>query len=129
MSMELMTFQNEEFGEIRTAEIGGEPWFCLADICRPLGLRPSACKSRLKEDGVIITDGVDSLGRANELNFVNEANLYRVIFQSRKPEAERFVDYSDMANARLVLRHSLDADLVLESGRDGFRIVNGDFSG
>ncbi|MDY5332567.1 MAG: nucleoside/nucleotide kinase family protein [Porcincola intestinalis] len=46
-----------------------------------------------------------------------------------RPEAERFVDYSDMANARLVLRHSLDADLVLESGRDGFRIVNGDFSG
>ena len=44
-------------------------------------------------------------------------------------EAERFVDYSDMANARLVLRHSLDADLVLESGRDGFRVVNGGFSG
>jgi hypothetical protein len=34
-----------------------------------------------------------------------------------------------MANARLVLRHSLDADLVLESGRDGFRIVSGGFSG
>ena len=46
-----------------------------------------------------------------------------------RPEAERFVDYSDMANARLVLRHSLDADLVLESGRDGFRVVNGGFSG
>jgi len=93
MSMELMTFQNEEFGEIRTAEIGGEPWFCLADICRPLGIRPSTCKNRLKEDGVIITDGTDSWGRPSELNFVNEANLYRVIFQSRKPEAERFVDW------------------------------------
>ena len=40
--------------------------------------------------------------------------------------AERFVDYSDMANARLVLHHSGDADLVLESGRDGYRIVHGE---
>lgn len=93
MSMELMTFQNEEFSEIRTAEIGGEPWFCLADICRPLGLRPTSCKGRLKEDGVILIDGTDSLGRTQEFNYVNEANLYRVIFKSDKPEAERFTDW------------------------------------
>ena len=93
MSMELMTFQNEEFGEIRTAEIGGEPWFCLMDICRPLELRANACKGRCKTDGVTTIDIVDSAGRKNSALFVNEANLYRVIFQSRKPEAERFTDW------------------------------------
>lgn len=93
MSMELMTFQNQEFGEIRTAEIDGEPWFCLADVCRPLGLQAKYCKERLKKDGVVTNDLVDSLGRTSKMLFVNEANLYRVIFQSRKPEAERFTDW------------------------------------
>ena len=93
MAMELMTFQNEEFGEIRTMERAGEPWFCLTDICRPLELRPSACKERCKTDGVITIDTVDIAGRKNKALFVNEANLYRVIFQSRKPEAERFTDW------------------------------------
>lgn len=93
MSMELMTFQNEEFGEIRTAEIGGEPWFCLADICRPLGIRPTDCKQRLKDGGVDSINHTDSVGRPKQMLFINEANLYRVIFQSRKPEAERFTDW------------------------------------
>ena len=93
MSMELMTFQNEEFGEIRTAEIGGEPWFCLADICRPLGLKSWDCKKRLKEDGLDSSEVIDTMGRTQQMLFVNEANLYRVIFQSRKPEAERFTDW------------------------------------
>lgn len=50
---ELMVFQNPEFGEIRTAEVNGEPWFCLADICRPLGLQAKECRRRLKSDGVV----------------------------------------------------------------------------
>lgn len=93
MSMELMTFQNEEFGEIRTAEIGGEPWFCLMDICRPLGLRAADCRQRLKNDGVVSNHIVDSAGRPNNALFISEGNLYRVIFQSKKPEAERFSDW------------------------------------
>lgn len=35
---ELQIFNSEEFGEIRTVTIDGEPWFCLADICRALEL-------------------------------------------------------------------------------------------
>ena len=92
MAMELMTFQNEEFGEIRTAEIGGEPWFCLADICRPLGLRASACRGRLKQEGVISSDTPTNSG-IQKMLYVNEANLYRVIIRSDKPEAERFTDW------------------------------------
>lgn len=90
---ELMVFQNPEFGEIRTAEVNGEPWFCLADICRPLGIRTRDCKMRLKQDGVDTIALTDALGRTQDATFVNEANLYRAIFQSRKPEAERFTDW------------------------------------
>lgn len=90
---ELMIFQNEEFGEIRAQEIEGEPWFCLADVCRPLGLEAKKVRLRLKQDGVLTMDHTDSLGRPAEMLFVNEANLYRAIFQSRKAEAERFTDW------------------------------------
>lgn len=90
---DLTVFKNPEFGELRTEERNGDVWFCLADICRPLGLRASAVKGRLKEDGVNSIDTVDSAGRKNTLLFVNEGNLYRAIFQSHKPEAERFTDW------------------------------------
>ena len=90
---ELMVFQNPEFGELRTAERNGETWFCLADICRPLSLKAYNVRERLKDDGIVSTNTVDSMGRKQEMLFVNEGNLYRAIFQSRKPEAERFTDW------------------------------------
>lgn len=93
MKNELMVFQSPEFGEFRTAEIDGKRWFCLADVCGPLGLRSTPVKSRLKQGGVITTDVTDSIGRPTKMTFVDEANLYRAIFQSRKPEAERFMDW------------------------------------
>ena len=90
---ELMVFQNPEFGELRTAERDGETWFCLADICKPLGLEAKQVRRRVKEDGVVIINHTDSIGRPQQMLFVNEGNLYRAIFQSHKPEAERFTDW------------------------------------
>ena len=88
----LMIFQNEEFGEIRAQEIEGAPWFCLADVCRPLGLQAKDCRRRLNQRGVVIIDTPTNSG-IQKMLFVNEANLYRAIFQSRKAEAERFTDW------------------------------------
>lgn len=90
---ELMVFQNPEFGELRTAERNGETWFCLADICRPLGLMTKDVRERLKEDRVVTIPHTDRMGRPKNMVFINEGNLYRAIFQSRKPEAERFTDW------------------------------------
>ena len=88
----LTVFENPEFGELRTAEINGETWFCLADVCRPLGLQAYKCKNRLKKGGILTRDTPTTSG-IQEMLFINEGNLYRVIFQSRKPEAERFTDW------------------------------------
>ena len=89
---ELMVFQNPEFGELRTAERDGETWFCLADICEPLGLKAKKVRVRLKQEGVVLVDTPTNSGVQGML-FVNEGNLYRAIFQSKKPEAERFTDW------------------------------------
>lgn len=90
----IQIFENNEFGSIRTQIINDEPYFCLADVCHALDLeQPSRVKSRLKPDGVTTSMVIDSVGRRQNANFVNELNLYKVIFQSRKESAERFTDW------------------------------------
>ena len=91
---ELQIFNNEEFGSVRTITKDNEPMFCLVDVCKALELEQvSRVKSRLKEDGVTNSKVIDRLGREQEATFINESNLYKVIFQSRKPSAERFTDW------------------------------------
>lgn len=93
MEATLNIFSNREFGEIRIAMIDGEPWFCLVDICRALELtNPAMVKSRLNEKGI---NSIDTLtkGGMQHLLYVNEPNLYKTIFQSRKESAERFTDW------------------------------------
>lgn len=91
---DLKIFENNEFGEVRTTVIDDEPYFSLNDVCRILKIKnPRDAKSRLNLDGVGSTDGVDSLGRRTDVTMINESNLYKLIFQSRKPEAERFADW------------------------------------
>ena len=60
---ELKIFNNKEFGEIRIAIINGEPWFCLADICRALELtNPAMVKTRLNEKGINSIDTLTKRG-------------------------------------------------------------------
>ena len=84
-------FKNESFGEVRVAGTSEQPLFCLADVCKVLELgNPSQVKTRL-EDGVISNEVIpDSLGRHQEMTFINEDGLYDVILDSRKPQAKAF---------------------------------------
>lgn len=91
---QIQIFENADFGEIRTTVISGEPWFCLKDVCDVLEIKNiSDCKRRLKQDGVGTTEVIDTLGRKQKANFINESNLYKVIFQSRKADSEKFTDW------------------------------------
>lgn len=91
---ELQVFKNPEFGQVRGKLINGQPYVVLTDVCKILGLNNvSQVKTRLKKDGVITNEVIDSLGRKQTANFIDESNLYRVIFQSRKKEAEKFTDW------------------------------------
>lgn len=85
-------FKNERFGEVRVAGTSENPLFCLADVCKILGLRVDAVQSRLT-DAPIRIGVTDSIGREQQMNFVNEKNLYKVIMRSDKPQAEPFQDW------------------------------------
>lgn len=90
---ELKIFDNEEFGQVRTSIIDDEPYFALNDVCRILDIKNSRqAKTRLNDKGVITNDILTN-GGTQKADFINESNLYKLVFQSRKPEAERFADW------------------------------------
>ena len=88
---DITIFNNDLFGSVRVTEVNNQPLFCLADVCKALDLgNPSQVKTRL-DDGVISNEVIpDSIGRQQEMTFVNEDGLYDVILDSRKPEAKVF---------------------------------------
>lgn len=88
-----LVFKNDEFGEIRTELYNDQPMFCLSDICRALGLtQPSKVKERLSEKGVRSIPTLTNGGVQNLL-YIDESNLYKTIFQSRKESAEKFTEW------------------------------------
>lgn len=92
---ELQIFNNPEFGEIRTIEENGAPLFCGSDVAKALGYTnpTKALSDHCKGDLTKRYPIVDSLGRTQEAMFIPESDLYRLIFRSKLPSAERFTDW------------------------------------
>jgi anti-repressor protein len=91
---DLQIFKNNQFGEVRVIITKtGEPLFCLPDLRRILDLQTKKVKERLNKDGGNTIPVIDSIGRTQETTLVNEANFYKAVFQSHKPEAETFIEW------------------------------------
>ena len=90
--MDITIFKNSEFGEIRTTEINGEPWFVGKDVAEILGYTNSrkALADHLEEDDVTKRYLTDSLGRQQETTLINESGLYSLILGSKLPTAKQF---------------------------------------
>lgn len=97
MKNEIRIFNNEQFGHIRTAGTADDPLFCLSDICRVLELRVQDVRKRIDARGVdsINTPTLNQHGTTvmQQMYYINEKNLYRVIMRSDKPQAEPFQDW------------------------------------
>ena len=87
---DLTVFANEQFGEIRTALIDGEPWFVAADVCKALEIKDTwGATNRLDEDEKD-TVLISTPGGTQEMTTINEPGLYSLVLGSRKPEAKAF---------------------------------------
>lgn len=90
--MNNITIFNFNQNQVRTQTINDEPWFCLIDTCDALSIKQ--CRiDRLSGNGLIKNQLTDNLGRLQETYFINEPNLYRLIFRSNKPQAQAFADW------------------------------------
>lgn len=86
---ELQIFNSGEFGEIRTIEIDGKPYFVGTDVAKALGYNnPRDAVSRHCK-GVVKHDTPTSSG-VQAMSYINEGDLYRLIMKSKLPSAEKF---------------------------------------
>ena len=91
---ELIQTFNFGVNEVRTAiKDNGDVYFCLKDIATVLGIQDTQTKNfNLDEKGVEKIP-TPTKGGIQNITFVNEPNLYRVIFRSNKAEARQFQDW------------------------------------
>lgn len=95
MANELQIFNNPEFGEIRTIEIDGEPWFVGKDIAAALGYSNTkdALANHVDADDkrVIQRSENATLDIPNRgMTIINESGMYALIFSSKLPSAKKF---------------------------------------
>lgn len=98
--------------KIRFVFIDEEWRAVLADICNALGVDTWKAGKRLKDappkKGVIL----DNLHRQQEVLLINEIGIYKIIFRSRKPEAENFQNWV----------YSMLKELRKATGLEGFEV-------
>lgn len=86
---DLQIFKNEEFGEVRTVEIEGKPFFCGSDVAKALGYAIPSKAVNTHCKGVSKMEAPTN-GGVQELLFIPEGDLYRLIVSSKLPTAEKF---------------------------------------
>jgi prophage antirepressor-like protein len=88
---ELMVFNNPEFGEIRTVEVGGEPWLVGLDAAQALGYQNGSRDINRHVDeedrkSISIYDGTQN----RTMTIINESGLYSLVLSSKLPGAKKF---------------------------------------
>lgn len=88
---ELKVFNSEEFGDVRTVTINGDPWFVGKDVAAALGFtnpRDAISTHVFDEDKGV--ESIDTLGGKQKMTVINESGLYALVFGSRLKRAQRF---------------------------------------
>ena len=91
----LQIFNNPDFGEVRTLEENGKVLFCGSDVAKALGYsRPNdALAAHCRYTVKCSIPHPQSPDKAIEMSFIPESDLYRLVFSSKLPNAERFTDW------------------------------------
>lgn len=87
---ELQIFNSEEFGEIRTVNINGEPWLAGKDVAVALGYTnpQKAIRDHVLNEDRTVNESFTVNG--TKVILINESGLYALIFGSKLGSAQRF---------------------------------------
>lgn len=87
----IQVFNNNEFGEIRSMTIDGEPYFVGKDVAAALGYSNprKAIGDHVDEEDKGVTK-CDTLGGGQNLTIINESGMYSLILSSKLEGAKRF---------------------------------------
>ncbi len=89
---EIKNFVNEQFGTIRTIVIDDMPWFVAVDVAAALGYATPRDAIARHCKGVVKRDTPTSSG-VQQMSYINEGDLYRLIMKSKLPSAEKFENW------------------------------------
>ena len=78
---ELKIFQSEEFGEVRTVTIDGEPWFVGKDVAEALGYSETNSMTKRLDKEDFISAKLSGMNMKSTV--INESGLYNAIFGSK----------------------------------------------
>ena len=145
---EVTVFKNlvhPEFGELRTVEIDGEPWFVGKDVAAALGYTNSrdAIATHVFADDKGV-ESIDTLGGRQKMTIINESGLYALVFGSRLKIAKEFKHWvtsevlpsirkngayirnqENMKPAEIVARGLIAAQKIIESKEKEIALLNG----
>lgn len=84
-------FNHPEFGELRTVEISGEPWFVGKDVAEALGYSDprSAISKKIENEDRGVAKMATPSG-TQQMTIINESGLYSLILSSKLPSAKDF---------------------------------------
>lgn len=87
----LQVFNSEEFGQIRTMVIDGEPWFVGKDVAEALGYeRPTDTVRKRVDDEDRGISKMETPSGKQEMTIINESGLYTLVLGSKLDSAKRF---------------------------------------
>ena len=89
---DLQIFKNPDFGEIRTIEREGEPWFVGKDVAAALGYsntRDALDRHVDIDDKNTVVNPDGNRGNPN-MTIINESGLYSLVLSSKLPTAKKF---------------------------------------
>lgn len=89
---EVEVFTHKDFGQIRTIQIDGEPWFVGRDVAGALGYAKSqnAIPTFVDTDDTLKRGITDNLGRLQSTTVINESGVYALVFGSKLKSAKAF---------------------------------------
>ena len=90
---EMIIFNNPEFGNIRMVDEDGSVLFCGNDVAKALGYKSPKDAISTHCRGAVKRRLTDSIGREQDTAFIPESDLYRLVFSSKLPTAEKFTDW------------------------------------
>ena len=87
----LQIFDSPDFGQIRTIQQNGEPWFIGKDVAEILGYSntPKAIRDHVDDEDKL-TERIVLSGQNREMTIINESGLYSLILSSKMPKAKEF---------------------------------------
>lgn len=88
---QLQIFNHADFGEVHIIHINGKEMFAATQVATILGYSNprDAIAKHCREEGVAFYD-VPTPGGTQQMKFIDEGNLYRLIVRSKLPTAEKF---------------------------------------